>query len=94
MNLLLMDLLGFSMGLCVVSADNPASCALGGFKESVSASLPCRQCLGTKSEIKTEFRPSKFILRTSESHEEHLQTLEDPTEDYNSRSKEYGVNRR
>ena len=80
--------------LCVVSADNPASCALGGFKESVSANLPCRQCLATKDEIKSEFRASKFILRTSESHKEHLRKLEDPNEDFSARSKEYGVNRR
>lgn len=80
--------------VCVVSADNPASCLLGGFKESSSAHLPCRQCLGTRDQIKSEFRTSKFDLRTSETHEEQLQALEDPGEDYNSRSKEYGVNRR
>ena len=80
--------------VCVVSADNPASCLLGGFKESTSAHLPCRQCLGTKDQIKSEFRSSKFDLRTSESHEEQLQTLEDPNKDYSSCSKEYGVNRR
>ena len=36
----------------LVSADNPASSALGGFKESTSAYRPCRQCLGTNDEIK------------------------------------------
>lgn len=80
--------------LCVVSADNPASCALGGFKESTSAFLPCRQCLATKDEIKSSFHTSDFVLRTPQSHEEHLQILEDPNENYNSRSKEFGVNRR
>lgn len=84
----------FYGALCVISADNPASCSLGGFKESASAFRPCRQCLTTKDEIKSEFRASKFVLRTSDSHEDHLQTLEDPAEDFNSRSKEYGVNRR
>ena len=80
--------------LCIVSADNPASCALGGFKESVSAKLPCRQCLGCKDEIKQTFRSCEFILRTPVLHEEHLQKLEDPSEDYCARSKEYGVNRK
>ena len=41
-----------SLGL--VSADNPASCAMGGFKESSSAYRHCRHCLGTKTEIKIE----------------------------------------
>ena len=38
--------------LAVVIADNPASCAIGGFKESSSAYRPCRHCLGTAEEIK------------------------------------------
>ena len=37
-----------------MSADNPASCALGGFKESSSAYRHCRQCMGTKDEMKKE----------------------------------------
>jgi len=39
--------------LSLVIADNPASCALGGFKESASAYRPCRHCLGTADEIRT-----------------------------------------
>ena len=54
--------------LCIVSADNPASCSLGGFKESVSANHPCRQCLASKGELKLKFRPSQFNLRTPELH--------------------------
>ena len=50
--------------LCVVSADNPASCSLGGFKESVSAFRACRQCLASKTEMKVEFRPRHFNIRT------------------------------
>ena len=80
--------------VCVVSADNPASCLLGGFKESTSAHLPCRQCLGTRDQIKSEFRETKFVLRTPEAHEEQLRTLEDPEEDFHARSAEYGINRR
>lgn len=34
--------------LTTVSADNPASCALGGFKESTSA---YRQCMSTRDEF-------------------------------------------
>ena len=42
--------------LTVVIADNPASCAIGGFKESSSAYRPCRHCLGTAEEIKINVR--------------------------------------
>ena len=34
--------------LCVVSADNLGSLALGGFKESCSAHRMCRQCYATR----------------------------------------------
>ncbi len=37
-----------------VSADNPASNLLGGFKESSSAYRPCRQCLATRVDSKTK----------------------------------------
>ena len=40
--------------LALVSADNPASSALGGFKEGSSAHRHCRQCLGTSQETTTE----------------------------------------
>lgn len=36
----------------LVSADNLASNAVGGFKESPSAYRPCRQCLGTNVDIR------------------------------------------
>jgi len=36
--------------VAIVSADNLGSLALGGFKESCSASRMCRHCLTTKSE--------------------------------------------
>ena len=38
----------------LVSADNPASSAVGGFKESTSAYRPCRQCFGTNHEIRQQ----------------------------------------
>lgn len=40
--------------IAAISADNPASCNLGGFKESSSAYRPCRQCMGTKEECQEE----------------------------------------
>ena len=41
--------------MAVISADNPASSALGGFKESGSAHRYCRQCLGTSDEASTNY---------------------------------------
>ena len=40
--------------LGIVSADNLGSLALGGFKESCSASRMCRQCLATKETARTQ----------------------------------------
>lgn len=40
--------------LCVVSADNLGSQALGGFKESCSAIRFCRQCMATHDSARTE----------------------------------------
>ena len=39
-----------------VLADNPASCSIGGFKESCSARLPCRQCKILKADISQTVR--------------------------------------
>lgn len=36
--------------ITTISADNPASCALGGFKESTSAYRLCRQCMATRED--------------------------------------------
>ena len=38
--------------VAIISADNPASAALGGFKESTSAYKPCRECTGRAESIK------------------------------------------
>ena len=40
--------------LCAVSADNLASLALGGFKESCAAYRMCRQCMVTRDSAKTK----------------------------------------
>lgn len=41
----------------VVSADNPASCSLGGFKQSASAFRYCRHCTGTDGDIQSKVYP-------------------------------------
>ena len=79
--------------LCLASADNLGSCALGGFKEGSTAHLGCRHCMTTPIEMKTQFKESCFELRTPDSHTEQCTTL-------NSRmgpsraaySKETGIN--
>ena len=38
----------------IVSADNPASASLGGFKQSGSAFRFCRHCMGTEDDIQTK----------------------------------------
>jgi len=40
--------------LALVVGDNPASSAIGGFKESSSAYRPCRHCMATTEEIKNQ----------------------------------------
>lgn len=40
----------------VLSADNPASCAVGGFKESTAAYRMCRQCMATHDEASTKVK--------------------------------------
>ena len=45
----------------MVSADNPASNAIGGFKQSTAAYRHCRHCLGTREEVKQEVQHS-FVL--------------------------------
>ena len=54
--------------LCVLSADNPASSACGGFKESCSARKPCRHCLTNLSELSTRFKESQVQLRNLSDH--------------------------
>ena len=38
----------------IVSADNPASTLMGGFKQSASAFRPCRHCMGSEQDIQTK----------------------------------------
>ena len=43
-----------------VLADNPASCSIGGFKESCSANLPCRQCKILRTDISQKVKDSGY----------------------------------
>jgi len=44
------EMCNFQGTITVVSADNPASAYLGGFKQSASAFRFCRHCMGIKEE--------------------------------------------
>ena len=44
----------FKGSLTIVSADNPASALLGGFKQSASAFKYCRHCNGTSSDVQSK----------------------------------------
>ena len=46
----------FKGSLTVVSADNPASQLLGGFKQGHTAYRKCRHCLALDSDIQTKVR--------------------------------------
>lgn len=48
----------FRGSVSIVSADNPASAALGGFKQSASAFRFCRHCMGTGEDINSHVRMS------------------------------------
>ncbi|XP_053595515.1 uncharacterized protein LOC128667833 [Microplitis demolitor] len=65
--------------LLFFSGDTPASALMGGFKESVSAHRPCRTCMFTKDEIKQHVRETDFLLRNKDTHQEHLEAINDNT---------------
>lgn len=48
--------------IVAVSADNPASSSLGGFKEGSTAYRFCRHCLTTREEIKSKVKKNVMIL--------------------------------
>lgn len=76
--------------LCAISADNPASTACGGFKESAIANRPCRHCMATQADISSSFQERDFVLRNTEDHEQYLEEIEEDEQ----KSVEYGINRR
>ena len=65
--------------ITIVSADNLASNALGGFKEGSTAHRGCRQCLATRSEMKTVFSESQLNLRSPEDYSAKCDHLENTT---------------
>ncbi|KAL1252219.1 hypothetical protein QQF64_020015 [Cirrhinus molitorella] len=59
-----------------VSADNLAAHGLSGFVESFKEGYVCRFCLATREQFKaTEAR--QFSLRTKDSHDLHVQTIQE-----------------
>ena len=48
--------------IALISADNPASSAVGRFKESSSAYRPWRHCLGSLNQIKNEVCMLLFLV--------------------------------
>ena len=78
--------------ICVLSADNPASCALGGYKESASANRPCRHCMISSSELSSKLKEKDVILRNPGNHLLQVQEVESQGRG-NEASKQYGINR-
>ena len=48
----------------IVSADNPASSSLGGFKQSASAFRYCRQCMGSVDDIQSKVYTRAWYIAT------------------------------
>ena len=91
-----------------LTVDNPASSALGEFKESTSALRHCCQCMATAEEASTkhaylalcgmkdtcmcQFQDKDFTLRTLEENRHQCDILEEDISNFTENSKEYGVN--
>lgn len=79
--------------LAILTADNLASHAVGGFKIGFSKGFrKCRYCLGTDADIQAKFSDEEFVERTKESHNLQCESLE--TEESEYFSKLYGVTRK
>ena len=61
-----------------VVGDMLASNYLGGFKETASASSPCRICHISKADQDVIHSESLCILRTKDTHEQQLEEISDP----------------
>jgi hypothetical protein len=69
--------------LAILTADNLASHAVGGFKIGFSKGFrKCRYCLGTDFEIQNYFTDHEFIARTKTSHNLHCEALETDENEY------------
>ena len=83
----------FRGGLISFLADNAASNALGGFKESFSFSFRfCRTCMATNESFRIHFLPHHFVARTDANHKRHCEEVSGALGDHFSKT--YGVNRR
>ncbi|XP_011883997.1 PREDICTED: uncharacterized protein LOC105571135 [Vollenhovia emeryi] len=87
----------FKGSLLFCAGDTPASALMGGFKESVSAYRPCRQCMTTKHNWKTNFSEDNFMLRDYATHEDHIAAISElhvPKNTIDFWKKRYGINNR
>ncbi len=83
----------FRGALLAFMADNLASHALAGFKESFSFALRiCRTCFVTKDEYKSVCDSCELDLRSDDKHRQQCEMLDGPL--YDHYSKTYGINRR
>lgn len=81
----------FVGGLLCFLADNAASNAIGGFKESFSfAFCFCRTCMATRNSYHKEFVASAFCKRSDPDHMNQCTDIEGPSGEHNS--KIYGIN--
>ena len=82
----------FYEALLAFLGDNLASNAVGGFKESFSATYRCcRTCLATNSSRKEIFDSNMFQLRSDDAHLQYCNDLNRPLKDHISTT--YGINR-
>lgn len=82
--------------ICLVLADNLASNAIGGFKESSTAYRGCRQCLATPAEMKTVFSETASMLRSATDHSQKCTQLDSASTqlEHDQLSTEFGINHR
>ena len=82
----------FKGGLLCFLADNLASNALGGFKESFSFSFRfCRTCMVPTKDFDKHFNSKYFDLRCDSTHNNHCNDLCGPSRKHFSKT--YGINR-
>ena len=82
--------------LCLVSADNLASNAMGGFKEGSTANRGCRHCFATPDQLKSVFDERFLELRTPSDHNSKCDELDDAETqvEHDQLSKNFGINHR
>ncbi len=84
--------LNFKGSLLAFLADNLASHAIGGFKESFSKTFRfCRNCLATRDKASKCFLSDAFTVRTTHEHRAHCALLQGNLGSFHSTT--YGINR-